>query len=447
MNETNKVYITKCSKYDEGNIYKLLPDKIFEIINPGAKVVLKPNWVMESNKFRKNEWEQVITHPAVIEAVIKKVLGRLLGKGRIAILDGPMTEANFEKLSLRYPFRKWKYYVESQGVAFEVIDLRDHEWKMNMDVVVERKKLSGDPRGKIFVNLKSEDSEFFGHTKSVHGYYGADYDSDETNTAHDGLNNIYSVSKTVIDSDVFINIPKLKTHRTAGITCCLKNLVGINTYKNFLPHYSLGGPSSGGDQFPYDSLNLGLEKRIVYFIKKNIFGNENLARIFYFLNPIGKKVFGDSKVKVRNGSWYGNDTLWRMVLDLNKILFFANTDGSMKSTSCSPKKYIGVVDAIVSGEGEGPLSPDSVFSGFLISGYCPASIDACCATLMGFDPGKIPIILNAFCVRRYKWSNSLLSEIYVDVDGIVFALRDIASKFRIHFKPQHGWKGNIESSF
>jgi hypothetical protein len=55
------------------------------------------------------------------------------------------------------------------------------------------------------------------------------------------------------------------------------------------------------------------------------------------------------------GSWYGNDTVWRMVLDLNRILIYGRADGTM---SDMPQRTIwSLTDAIVIGDGEGPLAP------------------------------------------------------------------------------------------
>jgi hypothetical protein len=48
-------------------------------------------------------------------------------------------------------------------------------------------------------------------------------------------------------SQVVINLPKLKTHKKTCITGALKNLVGINGNKEFLPHHRKGGASDGGD--------------------------------------------------------------------------------------------------------------------------------------------------------------------------------------------------------
>ena len=58
------------------------------------------------------------------------------------------------------------------------------------------------------------------------------------------------ISRTALQSDVFINLPKLKTHKKVGVTLNLKNLVGINGNKNWLPHYAIGSPEENGDQFP-----------------------------------------------------------------------------------------------------------------------------------------------------------------------------------------------------
>jgi len=33
-----------------------------------------------------------------------------------------------------------------------------------------------------------------------------------------------------------------------------------------------------------------------------------------------------------SGAWYGNDTVWRMVMDINKIISFGSLDGNILST-------------------------------------------------------------------------------------------------------------------
>lgn len=439
------VYVNTCKEYNVSDVLFALSDTVFEQIKPGNIVIIKPNWVMESHKSRTDEWEYVITHPDVITAVLCKVLERLGGKGRVSIIDGPMTEASFAKLIGHYPVPFWERMATEHGVVLEIIDLREHEWKTKNDIIVERKSLAGDPRGKVLVDLLDETSEFWGHKKSQRGYYGADYDRSETNRAHDGHHNLYSVSRTVIESDVFINIPKLKTHRKAGITCCLKNLVGINTYKNYLPHHSEGGPSEGGDQFPRDNLNARVEGPLVGLLKQHVFKNPACARLLSPLNTVAKKMFGDSSKVVRNGSWFGNDTVWRMILDLNKVLLYANADGTMRpETPFNAKCYIGVVDAILAGEGEGPLSPDPVSMGRVICGTNPVAIDAACAVLMGFAPLTIPVVAKSFEVRYFPVCRFSFDELKMSIDGAINWLSQTSSNYIIPFKPQYGWHGHIE---
>lgn len=440
------VNVVPVRHYEVGDIVSALPEALFRCINPGNTVVLKPNWVMQSHKYRPDDWEFVITHPAVITAVLMMVLQRLNGSGRVVVTDGPTTETSFRKLIARYPTTQWEFLAKSAGVQLEIIDLREHEWETRNDIIVERRVLPGDPRGKTGVDLFDDRSEFWGHAKSVRGYHGADYDRKETNDAHDGHHNRYSVSRTVLEADVFINLPKLKTHRKAGITCCLKNLVGINTYKNYLPHYSEGGPGEGGDQFPRDNVSARIEGPLMGFLKQRVLTNAHLAKALSPLNTIGRKIFGDTREVVRSGNWFGNETIWRMVLDLNKVLLYANPDGSMREGGLlHAKHYIGIVDGILAGEGHGPLAPEPVEMGYLFCGTDPAAIDATGATFMGFDPLKIPSIANAFKVAHYPISGSSLDEVVAEFRGQEHGLRDVPEDLVVRCEPQFGWKGQIEA--
>jgi hypothetical protein len=373
------------------------------------------------------------------------VLDRLDGTGKVIVTDGPQTDASFRKLISRYPLDLWQQLADGRGVGLEVIDLRDYEWITHNGNVIERNRLPGDPRGSTEVNIYGEKSEFWGHRKSERGYYAADYDLNEANRAHDGRNNVYRVSRSIIEADVFINLPKLKTHRKSGITCCLKNLVGINTYKNFLPHHSEGGPSEGGDQFPVDNVNARIEGPLMGFLKQHVLRNPVMARTLSPFNTLGKKMFGDTREVVRSGNWYGNDTIWRMILDLNKVLYYANPDGTLREDApAARKRYIGIVDGILAGEGHGPLSPEPVPMGYLMCGTNPVAIDAVCATLMGFDALKIPAIARSFEIRSRPLCDFSFRDIRVLLAEGEFPLEAVPEKWIVPFEPQFGWKGHIE---
>jgi hypothetical protein len=181
------------------------------------------------------------------------------------------------------------------------------------------------------------------------------------------------------------------------------------------------------------------------FLKKHVLNNPLLARLLSPLNTVGKKVFGDTRQVVRSGNWYGNDTIWRMILDLNKVLFYANADGSLRNgVRVNAKRYIGIVDAILAGEGHGPLAPEPVEMGYLFCGTNPAAIDAVCATFMGFDPLKIPTIARAFQIQQYSLCDFSLADIRVSLEGNGYPLRDLPPNVIVPCEPQFGWKGHIE---
>jgi hypothetical protein len=296
------------------------------------------------------------------------------------------------------------------------------------------------------VNLLDGASEFFNHLRPARGYYGADYNLGETNAAHDGHNNRYRLSRTIIEAEVFINLPKLKTHKKAGITCCLKNLVGINTYKNFLPHHAEGGPGEGGDQFPSSNIKSRLEGSMLAWVKQNLLRNPLVAKTIKPLGNISRLVFGKTETVIRSGNWYGNDTLWRMTLDLNKACLYANPDGSMRpGIAVNAKKYIGIVDAVIAGEGNGPLAPEPRKMGYILAGTNPVAVDCVCARMMGFDPMKIPTLSKALEISQYPICNFDYTEIEVIYNGYPVQLSGLPDSMVQHFEPHFAWKGHIEN--
>lgn len=443
------VNIEKCRNYDCREIEKILnlwENMFSDAIVPGDTVVLKPNWISESHKYNHGEWDQVITHPMIIECVLKVVLRVLKGDGRVVITDGPMTASSWDKLMDIMRPSRWVAMGRAANVDVSVIDLREHEWTVRGDLIVKRRKLSGDPRGSAICNLRTG-SEFAGKGKGKYGFFGADYDQEETNRAHAGGNHYYKVSKSVLEADVFINLPKLKTHKKAGITCSLKNLVGINTYKNWLPHHTTGTPSDGGDQFPEKNLRNVAEGSFTTLLYEFLSKHPNVSWFFIPLKKAGKIIFGHTAKTIRSGSWHGNDTLWRMVLDLNKLLFYANGDGSLREDVFSARKrYISIVDAVVSGEGNGPDAPDRKDTGLIVLGTDPVSVDAVCAKIMGFDWEKIPVIKNAFFVKGYSFCDGSYHSIRVasSMEKFNKPLCGISEKDIFAFVPSVGWKGSIE---
>jgi hypothetical protein len=70
---------------------------------------------------------------------------------------------------------------------------------------------------------------------------------------------------------------------------------------------------------------------------------------------------------------WGNDTIWRTCLDLNKILLYGLPDGSMRPDRLDQRRtHLVFLDAIISGEGAGPMRPDPVRTRFVAFGMNPA---------------------------------------------------------------------------
>jgi uncharacterized protein (DUF362 family) len=434
---------------DAAEVRRLVEDALADLdlpedfIRPGDKVVLKPNWVKEHDERHPGpgQWEHVVTHPAVIEAVLDWAGQRLQGSGSVVICDAPQTDSSFATLS-RYceleamVARGRKAF---PGVTIELLDLRPEEWHAVDGVTVSKTVLSGDPAGSTHVHL-DEASEFVDYAGQGQ-LYGASYDMAETNRRHWGATHEYMLCRTPMDADVLINLPKLKTHKKVGVTCALKNLVGINANKNWLPHHTEGTPERGGDQFPADTAKARLEHTWMGAAKRWLKGRPVLSRLFVPLKKVGRLVFGDTQKVVRSGNWHGNDTCWRMVLDLNKCLFFFDGAGRPRTR---PLRYLAVVDGIIGGEGNGPMAPDARACGVILAGTHPLAVDCVAATLMGFDWTKLRLLRNAFAIKAKNFVLFQPEDIEILSNHPAWAgtLGDMEDTF--DFRPHFGWVGAIE---
>jgi uncharacterized protein (DUF362 family) len=415
-----------------------------DFLTPGARVVLKPNWIKEHDERHPGpgQWQHVITHPAVIEAVVRWVAPRL-GRGSITVCDAPQSDSSFRKIREYCTLDRMLERCRAlhPNIELSLLDLRPEEWHAVDGVTVSRARLDGDPLGSTHIRL-NEASEFVGH-QGEGRLYGASYDMAETNQRHTGTRHEYLLCRTPMDADVLINIPKLKTHKKVGLTCALKNLVGINASKNWLPHHTEGTPLDGGDQFPAATLKSRLEHRWMGTAKRWLKNRPVMSRTFIPLKKAARVVFGDTQKIVRSGNWQGNDTCWRMVLDLNKCLLFYDGAGRRRTR---PIRYLAVVDGIVGGEGNGPMSPDPKPCGVILAGTHPVAVDCVAAVLMGFDWQKLSLLRNAFEIRELNFTSFSADQIELISNRPEWNKRliQLDEKDVFHFRPHFGWKGAIE---
>jgi uncharacterized protein (DUF362 family) len=418
-----------------------------EIVRLGDTVVLKPNFVRDFRETRPGHENCLITHGSIIRAILDYVYIALKGEGRIIIADAPQNDADFNEIRRIAGLDEiQEFYHHHANVDVEIYDLRLKKGRMVDDIIIGYDKLPGDPAGYVKVDL-GQHSTFCEVSHLCHLLYGAEYDTSELRSHHHDDVHEYLIAKTIMEADCVINLPKLKTHKKTGITICLKNLVGINGNKNWLPHHRLGTPAQGGDQFADDGMKHRIERRAMACFRG----------VFPFLGPmrksvgktlrtLGKGIFGDTNIDtIRSGNWYGNDTTWRMVLDLNRILMYADKDGHLQDSPA--RRLFCIVDGIVSGEGNGPLDPIPKSAGVVVVGKNPVTVELACARLMGFDFMRLPVLRRAFDnhslpLAAFEYDDVICRSNAGQFDRPLNEFDGTISAFQPHF----GWQGYIEIS-
>lgn len=263
-----------------------------------SPVLFKPN-LINHRHLLGGDFEAVVTQPSVLD-LAWAAADLLELSGTRAVADAPQGDADFDILLRATRLDLWG---RDRGVR--IVDLRQERFEGRRDVIVARHSLPGDPMGGVLVDL-GRHSAFYGVTGRT--YYGADYDIEYTNRHHQGESHVYSFSGTALNSGVVIDLPKLKTHKKAGVTLSLKNLVGLNTDKNLLPHHSLGTPKDGGDAYDDSRAAKRLEAGTLRSLKPLMAQSRLAAWAGTLLKPVGKRVLGDTQQVIRSGNWWGNDT-------------------------------------------------------------------------------------------------------------------------------------------
>jgi len=362
---------------------------IGDLVASGKRIILKPNLIRHWNPAddgRGGTVDSVITHGAVLRAVADYAMIAAGPEGSVAIAEAPQMDCDFDRIREIVGLDDIvRVYDEAIGRVLEVIDLRREAVIFRDGIIDERRTLPGDPAGYRAVDL-GDRSFFTGSGLDPNRFRGADYDPGPTSEHHSGGRNAYLLSETVLSADLVINLPKLKTHKKTGVTLALKNLVGINGDKNWLPHHSLGGVDEGGDEFPQNSLIDRLRSRATEIARPLLAKGRGL-KFFQMARRVETATRGDQFI--RAGNWYGNRTTWRMCCDLNRCLYYSDKDGLHLDHDGPVRTVLTIIDGVLAGEGEGPLAPADVPLGSVIAGADPVAVDLVAVRLMGFDESKL----------------------------------------------------------
>ncbi len=364
------------------------------VVPRGARVVVKPNWVMHENK---GPWglDPLVTHPSVIRAVCEALLRTDLGE--LAVGDAPLQSCDFGRLIRESGLATWAEEIRTRDARFRgVEDFRRTRSQVRRGVLVQREEEVG--LGDFVLFDLGEESLLEPVSRPARRFRVTQYRPGLMSRTHAPGRHEYLVARRVIEADVVVNLPKLKTHRKAGITNALKNLIGINGNKEYLPHHRVGGEAAGGDCYPGRSA--------VKRATEHVLDLQNSVRALWAKRTLNLPVRAlglASRLTVDHlgveGAWAGNDTIWRTCLDLNRILRYGRPDGSLSDRA--ERRIVHVMDAIVAGQGDGPLAPETFLLGRLGASEDAAALDWVGAGLLGYVPERIATVRESF--RRFRW--------------------------------------------
>jgi len=418
------------------------------LVARGRRVVLKPNFIRHWNPLSEttdSTVESVITHGAVLRAALDYAILAAGREGSVAIAEAPQHDCDFDQIRRIVGLDELvRFYDETLGFELEVIDLRRETVVYRDGVIVERRALPGDPKGYRMVDLGPH-SAFHGSGLDSSRFRGADYDSTPTSEHHTGGRHEYLLSETVLSADLVVNLPKLKTHKKTGVTLALKNLVGINGDKNLLPHHCVGAVDEGGDEFPgrstVDRLRSSATEVARKLLKRGI-GTGVVRAVRRAENAVRGDAF------IRSGNWHGNRTTWRMCVDLNRAFYYSDADGEHWDAPAPVRRALTILDGIIAGEGEGPLTPVDRPLGVVLASADPVAVDLAAVRLMGFDEQALPKVREAMASDTLRLTAVRSAEDVTVVEAredgepqeITLDDLDASSSFVAH----PGWQGHVE---
>lgn len=416
-------------------------------IKPGMTVLLKPNMVLHFNAADNSpNLDCVITHPSLVRAVLDYVQIALQGQGTVIVGDAPLQSCDYARLCALSGHDAVRDFCRSRGASVEYVDFRQVRSALNAHGILETVDGAGDPRGYKIVDMHGH-SAFKDKRDRNRNFRVTCYDHRIMRRYHTEDNNSFLISGSALAADVIIDMPKVKTHKKAGITASLKNFIGVIGHKDCLPHHTKGSTQEGGDEY----LNSSLWKKLAVFCEewRNIFALGNQTILARFMQKMEGKFWRiatrSSNDPFREGSWYGNDTIWRTTLDLARIIYFADKEGALQSTR--QRTVFVVADAIVAGEKNGPLHPVAKQCSLIAASFDLPALDLALASLMGFAPEKIPTVIRAFDAHPLALTELTPDMVVISSNSQQWhdvKAKNLALEQTLQFVPPEAWHGHIE---
>ncbi len=425
--EPNVNYTDLLNIYHNHSILKVYLNNLFGgYINfTNKRVLLKPNWVLHPTV--SHHKYSLVTNENLILAVIEHILSNYKPES-ISIGDAPIQECDWDQL-LSFEFRGALGRLSKKyNLTIDIKDYRRTKWRRDNNNVFYNCR----PLEDYIIYDVGSSSMLEPITTDNTEFRVNNYNPVRMKEAHGKGFHKYCVIKDFFSNDIVITIPKIKTHAKSGITGAMKILVGINGDKDFLPHHRKGSSKSRGDCYRDNNIFVSAAEFLLDEANKN---RDNLLYYFYSIPSIMLRQITFKK-RINNlwAAWYGNDTVWRMVCDLNRIALYGDING--KIHDYPQREILNLSDAIIAGHGNGPLKPEPLPLGVLSFSNNSILTDLVYSIFFGFNYKKIPLINESL-----GYFNPAESEILLN--GRITGLEDLR-QHSMEAEPAPGWKKHIE---
>lgn len=439
----NKIYglVRQCLRNAGADIRHLDSDlwnPLGAWIKPGQHVFVLPNYVMHRRLGETREqFSAKCTHASFLRAVLDYAIIASGNPNRISFGNAPIQACNYDRVAEETgALELADFYRRNGSLPIGPYDLRQYaaQWT-RFGALINKEHRCSESVVKIDLGLDSLLEELFNGANP--NLRVGDYPFGETMSYHGHGRHEYIINRRLLEAEVIISAPKLKTHQKVGITCALKGTVGSIARKECLAHYRSCGPEHGGDEYPRGNWARDLSSRLTERAAAG--GTDFCSNLLRIQSKVISRVLRMGK-GVMGGGWHGNDTAWRMALDIARILRYARVDGTLSPTP--QRTHIVLVDGIVAGEGEGPLRPSPRRLGMILFSPDAVAADLACAFIMGYDAYKIPLITNGFAQGSYPLTEARPENVEFVINGKLADMKSLEIDRPLH--PPKGWVGKIE---
>jgi len=410
-------------------------------IDRGSPVFILPNLVVERRPSEPlADFQGKCTDGAVLRAVADYAILAAGDASLVGFGNASLQSCDYAQVAGQTGMADvGRFYRERTGRDLGPRDLRAVVTRWQHGALLDRREQNLDDIVNVDLGSDSLLDEFY-----TDGYAPefrvSDYDHRDISDYHGPGRHVYAVHRSLLDARTIISVPKLKTHEKVGITCAVKGTVGAIARKECLAHHRKGGSEHRGDEYPHATFIRDLASSVADRV--SILGMGVGANAIRVAGKGLYRLLRSGRQGIMAGAWHGNDTAWRMAVDIARILRFAGPDGRMSDTP--QRRHVAFIDGVVGGESEGPVYPRGHRAGVVLFGSDPVWADHAAALLMKFDPNRIPIIARSSQPMRYPITDATAESVRVACNGAGSDLESLTAVLDRGFDPPKGWSGWIE---